>query len=1009
MPRPAFKRVEELFHQAVALGPAERPGFLETACAGDAALRAAVEELLEHDEEGKHTDSFLVSPLARAAEALRSTGFDVGRGDTSAEESPPAVPGYEVLEERGRGGMGVVYKARQVGLDRIVALKMLLPAGAAVPELLARFRTEAEALARLRHPNIVPIYDIGECQGRPFFTMEYVAGPNLAEYLAGRPQDPAASARLVEVLARTMDAVHQAGLIHRDLKPANVLLAPNPKSETRNPKQIQNFQEENPKPAGRGVSDLSDSDLGIVSGFGFRVSDFEPRITDFGLAKDQTAEQKLTRSGVAMGTPSYMAPEQARSRRGAVGPAADVYALGAILYEMLTGRPPFDADTPAETIVQVLHDEPLSPARLRPRLPRDLVTICLKCLEKAPRRRYAGARDLAEDLRRFQAGEPVRARPVGVAERAYRWCRRRPVVAGLLALSGLLAVTFVGTVLVYEARLNEALAKSVAEERQDIVRLHVNLGVAALEREETFEAAIQFTMALDWDEDGGHGRNHRTRIATALRQSPQLLAAQTFDSPVFRETPLAAALSPDGRRLAVAGAAGTVLVADLGTGESRRLVPGRGAAVRRVTFDADSRPLLTEYAGGRLRLWDLSAPEPVRLRELSTHGASFAALSDNGRWLFTLDAGHRGEVREVATGKTLAAPLDVGHGVRMGVVSPDGRRLALVGPDDALAVWDVTAARRLGRPVPVDRAADQLGVSPDAGRVVATGGTRAARLLQVETGQLRSVWCRLDRFMAPGQFSADGRLLLVDDGRGKIRVWNAVTGQEVTHLHQEGGVAWAGYHDAGKQVVTISTGGAVCLWRLPDAPGETGAVRDSERVAAEGAAVDRRQNPIPLQDGPTVSGGRSAAGALRPPRPADRVVEHAVFSPDGRRVLVCESDETLRVWDTATGMPRAPLPRHGGYVRYGAFSPDGGRLLTASDDGTVRLWDAETGEILAPPLRHGRAIERVCFVADGDRACVVQEGGVVCTWDLTPETRTVDELRDLVRTWPADPGGPGPP
>jgi WD40 repeat protein len=473
---------------------------------------------------------------------------------------------------------------------------------------------------------------------------------------------------------------------------------------------------------------------------------------------------------------------------------------------------------------------------------------------------------------------------------------------------------------------------------------------------------------------------------------------------VFQETPLAAALSPDGRRLAVAGGSGTVLVADLITGESRRLVPGGGAAVRRVAFHADGRPLLTEYAGGRLRLWDLSTPEPVRLREFSTPGASFAALSDDGRWLFTLDAGHRGEVREVATGKTLAAPLDVGHGVRLGAVSPDGRRLALVGPDDALAVWDVTAARPLGKPVPLDREVDQLGVSPDAGRVVATGRTRAARVLHLETGQLQSAWRRLDRFVAPGQFSADGRLLLVDDGRGTIRVWNAVSGNEVTCLHQEGGVTWAGYHDAGKQVVTISTAGAVCLWRLPDVPQEPGVVPDSARVAAEGAAVDRRQNPIALKDGPTVAGGRSGAGALRPPRPADRVVEHAVFSPDGLRVLVCESDETLRVWDTATGTPRTRLPRHGGYVRYGAFSPDGGRLLTASDDGTVRLWDAETGEILAPPLRHGRAIERVCFRADGDRACVVQEGGVACTWDLTPDERSVDELNDLVRAWTAVPG-----
>jgi serine/threonine protein kinase/WD40 repeat protein len=979
MDRPPLKRVEEVFHQAVALAPSERPTFLEEACAGDTALRAAVEDLLRHDDdEEEGTDHFLASPVAPEAEELRLTRLDGRRRSTSGAGFPlPRIPGYEVLEERGRGGMGVVYQARQVGLNRIVALKMLLPDRASAPELLGRFRAEAEALARLHHPNVVPVYDVGACEGRPYFTMEYVAGPNLAEVLDGRPQDPAAAARLLEVLARTIHAVHQAGLIHRDLKPANILLAAG--SVDGPPVAAE--------PTGRpaGATPLA--------------TEWVPKITDFGLVKDQTAERKLTRSGMAMGTPCYMAPEQARGRAGTVGPAADLYALGAILYEMLTGRPPFDAESQAETIVQLLHEEPLSPARLRPRLPHDLVTICLKCLEKSPRQRYASAWELAEDLRRFLADEPIRARPVGVVERSYRWCRRRPLVAGLTALSGLLAVAFVVTGLLYTVELRKDLVTTEAKaetEQKEIVQLHVSQGVMALEEEDTFTAVVHFTEALRLEEDGSRVRNHRVRIATARRQTPTLRAQWTLNNPVFPEPSLAVALSPDRHLLAVAAGTGTVQVSDLVTGQSRAPVPGRGEAVRHLAFDSDGHLLLTEYAKGRLRSWDLSNPEPVPLQEFSVGEATFAALSNNGRWLFTLDAGHRGELREVATGKTTAAPLELRHDVRLGAVSPDGRRLALVSVDNVLTVWDVPAARPLGKPVALARDLDQVVLSPDAGRVVTAGTTRTAEVLQVQPGELRAAWSRLDGPAMPVQFSPDGRLLLLGDRTGRARVWDAVTGQAVTAPLQHGGrLAWAGFHDDGKQVVTVSTGGTVCLWELPHAPGARGAVLDGAPAATEGAAVDRGQSPVQLgKDGAMVTGGRATAGTLRPPGPMDRRVEHAVFSPDGRWVVVCSDASTVQVWDSATPTARPPsLLRHGGDVLYGAFSPDGARLLTASDDRTVRVWEAATGELLAPPLRHSRAIERVFFRDNGERACVVQEGGVVCTWDLTPDERLIDDPR----------------
>jgi serine/threonine protein kinase len=572
MPGPAFQRIEELFHRAVALPEVDRAAFLDEACAGDMELRAAVEELLRHDPGENVAETFLASPLAREAERLRSdasTKIDL----VQRRSSLPPVPGYEMLRELGRGGMGVVYKARQNSLNRIVALKMLLPDGSAVPETVARFRVEAEALARLQHPNIVPIYDVGEYDGRPYFTMEYVGGGSLAEWLHGRPQDSSAAAALLETLARTLHAVHQAGLIHRDLKPANILL------------QIADCRLQ--------IAELKSETSSLQSAI--------PKLTDFGLVKDQTARQHLTQTGVAMGTPRYMAPEQLQHGRALVGPAADLYSLGAILYEMLTGRPPFDADSQAEVITQLLNEEPLSPARLRRGLPRDLVTICLKCLEKSPRRRYASAWELAEDLRRFRAGEPIRARPVGPIGWTYRWCRRRPLVASLLALTGLLLVALVATVVSFELRLQAALRATAEEERQQIVQLHVSIGLAELEEQESFAAFYHFVEALRRDQ-GGQEENHRTRIATTLRYSPELLRRRTIAGPLIGDPPLSIAVSPGGNILALLDGSGMVQVVDLGNETSHRLTPGRGPASRALAFRPDGRLLLTDYGAGTLHV-----------------------------------------------------------------------------------------------------------------------------------------------------------------------------------------------------------------------------------------------------------------------------------------------------------------------------------------------------------------------------------------------------------------------
>jgi hypothetical protein len=401
-------RWNELHQQGRALSPealcAECPHLLP-ALKREIAAVAAMEGFLERAAEGSrsvaeplptgaarpgdpHRAGPTVPPTRAPAEDPYPTR--VSPLPPAADLSPwPSVPGYEIAAELGRGGMGVVYQARQVALNRPVALKMILAGDYAGEHHRARFRTEAEAVARLRHPNIVQIYEVGAHDGKPYFSLEFCEGGNLEKRLGGTPLPPREAAGLVEVLARAMAAAHQKGIIHRDLKPANVLLA----------------------------------DDGTL------------KVTDFGLAK-KVGEAGQTASGAIMGTPSYMAPEQAGGKSKEVGPAADVYALGAILYECLTGRPPFKAATAMDTLLQVLSEEPVPPRLLQPKTPRDLETVCLTCLEKAPGKRYPTAGALAEDLDRYLAGRPTVARPRGLLARTWLWCHHRERVndAGVLTV-----------------------------------------------------------------------------------------------------------------------------------------------------------------------------------------------------------------------------------------------------------------------------------------------------------------------------------------------------------------------------------------------------------------------------------------------------------------------------------------------------------------------------------------------------------------------------------------------
>jgi len=369
----------------------------------------------------------------------------------------PNVPGFEILGVLGRGGMGVVYKATQIALQRVVALKMVRDWTNAREKELIRFRAEAEVIAQLHHPNIVQIFDVGAVENRPYFVLEYVAGGSLAEYLAGTPQPARQAAQFVEILARAVEAAHANGVVHRDLKPGNILLV----------FADRDFVVD--------VDEISTTDT-LRSG---SVLNAIPKIADFGVAKrasgdwETKVQDGLTATGDFLGTPCYMAPAQATPSGPSVGPSADVYALGAILYELLTGRPPFKGATQLDTVLQLLHNEPVPVTDLQPNVPQDLETICLKCLRKEPYRRYLSANELADDIQCFLAGKPIKARPRGAIEKVWRWIRDHPLPSGLVAAGVLAPIAALMILSLLSARLVRSSALESAAQQAELLE-HAN-------------------------------------------------------------------------------------------------------------------------------------------------------------------------------------------------------------------------------------------------------------------------------------------------------------------------------------------------------------------------------------------------------------------------------------------------------------------------------------------------------------------------------------------------------
>jgi eukaryotic-like serine/threonine-protein kinase len=908
-------------------------------------VREEVFAILNADSAQLHAYLLHIGTLVSALEPPAQEG---------ASSSPlPTIPGYEILGELGRGGMGVVYKARQEALDRVVALKTIRAEADEADQV--RFLAEARASADLKHPHLVTLYELGRHGPLLYFTLELVEGGSLAQKLASQPLAAEAAARLVEQIARGIQHAHERGIVHRDLKPANILLTP----------------------AGT------------------------PKVADFGLARRSTKQEGVetvgpTITGAIVGTPSYLAPEQAEGQGGhASAPAAvDVYGLGTILYECLTARPPFRGPTLRDTLLQVVALDPVSPRRLNPAVPRDLDTICLKCLEKDPSRRYLSARDLADDLQRFAEGRPILARPVSKAERCWHWCRKNPVAALTTAIAMVSLLLLIPLGLSLEAARQVAQAEAKAREEAERSE-HLSQELAASEHYHSLFSHVQrrnTIQPLGWTWTGlqkiAEAATLKTtaRDLTALRTEavacltgvdvrPKAILMRDFIAGAVAFDPAGEWLAVAQHRVAQVGETGQVRLLHLPSKTTRELrfpifprergdrtEPGGGSA---LAFSPDGRWLALGTRSGWIHRWnrnDLAAP-PVRWKahhELITRlvfSPDNASLYSSGR----RPPGRADVKRWRADGKEqLLAEVPSGPGRALSV-SPDGRLLAYCAYEKLqLCEADTLTPTREALP----HSAEVVCFDPD-GHTLAVESRWGIKLLAVKTGTVLHTLEIPDLGAAHEfgpdhlEFSPDGALLLSTGGHPEdraVRLWDVAGGSLLVTLSPgDGWPLLAAFHP-GKPWLLTSANGQVVLHEVGGWVGQSVAARGTRTVRNTKFSADGQWLAC-------LGTGRSAQGPNGDPgqvtlwnlasgrRRGHREVSWAKgqlrfplgFHPDAGGLAWRHPGKGVRCWHLS-GREAEALFRTGNANAL-RFSPDGLRLWAALDGGTVQSWDWPTGVV----------------------------------------------------------------
>jgi WD40 repeat protein len=886
---------------------------------------------------------------------------------------------YELKHILGRGGMGVVYQAKQLSLSRLVALKMIRAGLWAGDDEVRRFQNEAEAVANLDHPRIVTIYEVGQYEGHHYFSMRLVEGSGLEKVLDRHAEDPRRAARLVSEVARAVHHAHQRGILHRDLKPSNILLD----------------------------------------------GDGHPHVTDFGLAKRLDGDRALSISGSVVGTPQYMSPEQASGSRQAITTATDVYGLGAILYAALTGRPPFQADSLAETLRAVREKPVEAPSKINPRVDRDLETIVLKCLEKDPKRRYDSAAAVADDLERYLRGEPILARRTGAWERVLKWSRRHPAAAALVGMSGVAALTLVGlgVALAYHSRLQAAYAEKDAALARELNFLYQNRVIFA-ERALYDNTPDRAEELLDecppslrnWEWNYLKRQCHADVMTIACHQGGDVRSL---------------AISKDGRLLATCGSQhGSVKLWRLDRGEIVRTLSGHDTEEGvSCAFSPDGKRIASVSGS-------VNRPNWLVLHQVDTGEVVWRVPVNTCRWA-TLAFSPDGREIAVASGVTSARAnatknagwlktFDAGTGAERSSFTTDGEDafhpsfprdgkslVAVIGPwtnDDTsgrpnkIRVWDASTGKvRRNIPAPDRRLFIIACYSPD-GRAIATGSfDTTLRLWDAQNGaELRAFRGHQNstNFVA---FSRDGQRIASASDDGSARVWDTQTGECLITLRgHEGAFNTVVFSPDGRRLVSGSPDGTARVW-------------------------DATAGPEAL----TISASATSVRAL-------------AFSPDGCRLVTGDFDGVLKLWEFPSGRLLETWPGHSQPVCDVTFNPDGTRLASAAGNwmdkadrlGEVQIRDATTGLLLKNWQAHRKVAWHVRFSPDGrwlassggeiselgqeiifwdpangtkQRTITIPEGGVLGLALSRDGRRIAGGMRNFIRTWDAETGVSYPP
>lgn len=881
--------------------------------------------------------------------------------------------------------MGIVYKARQRSIGRHVALKLLVFGPLAGPEVVKRFRMEATSAGALQHPHIVAIHEVGIYQDQHYLVMDYVPGPNLAALIANQPWPALKAATLVKTLGETTQYAHEHGILHRDLKPSNILID----------------EHDQPKITDFGLAKRlvgTDSTLSLTS----------PNLSRD--AVESVLTESLTLTGQVLGSPNYMPPEQAGARRGRVGAWSDVYSLGAILYHLLTGRPPSLGETITATLHQVLETDAASPRLLNPRVPADLETICLKCLEKEPKQRYATARDLADELRRFLKGEPILARPINRMQRLGRWCRRNPVVASLASATLVLLLTV--------AIGSPIAAFRIDRERQRALRSETDA------RGQLYAARIHSAQQA-WEQ------SHLIRL-TQLLEETRASPDRGFEWAFWRKQVHrtfgtlrghlgrinSVAYSPDGQRIVSGSDDHTAIVWATPTRQEVALLKGHRAPVTGVSWFPDSRRIVTGSHDHSVKIWDaadgreLASARSRRGRiesvAVSPDGQSIASANQDGTasvWSFHSSTYSsippslaenllnrpggtrvppggegRGEgfpLREIIT---LEGHTDAVLSIEF---SSDGQRIATASADGTARVWDPKTGGSLQILKGHRDYVRSVAFSPDGTRILTASDDETAKIWETSSGRLLLTLRGHNDWVRSARFSPDGAFVATASDDGSAKLWNTTDGRELTtaRLHDVP-IYCAGFSPDGQRLITGGRDNVARIWKLGSNLDPVTFRGHQATVRSVAFSRDGRLMVTSGEDGTARTWDVTSEREPRVFNPNDRRATTATFSPDGRTIVTATmGGQPARVWDVSSGQELVRLPEHGTAVWAAAFSPDGRRIVTGSYQGSVKVAEAATGREILSLKGTPDAVTAAAYSPDGRRIAVASFDQTASLWD----------------------------